>query len=161
MSKDNTVALRQGLSSVREELIDLINQMDDSQWDKVVYAEGEEWRASHLLRHIVSSEKGMTATIENIRRGGSGVPEDFDLARWNARTVTKMNDLTVVQLREELLTNRQRLFALIEDLSDEDLSKRGRHASLRIMSVKEILELIASHEKQHTRDIRAAVFSAG
>ncbi len=101
----------------------------------------------------------MAATIENIRSGGSGVPEDFDLARWNSRTVSKMTDFSPDELSQQLARNRQRLFDLIDDLSDEDMSIRGRHASLRVMSIKEILELIANHERGHTQDIRAAIFT--
>lgn len=161
MSEDTVSTIRESLISAREDLLDLIHDTDPSQWDVTVYAEGEKWRASDLLRHIVSSEKGMTATIKNIQVGGEGVPEDFDLNRWNSRSVAKMRDELPSAMEEELHRNRKNLFELMDSLTTVDLSKKGRHASLRIMTIGEILQMIASHERLHTRDLRSAISSKG
>jgi hypothetical protein len=46
---------------------------------------------------------------------------------------------------------------LIDTLADEDWDKRGRHASLEIMSVEEVLNLIADHERTHFAAVRSAL----
>jgi hypothetical protein len=99
----------------------------------------------------------MTNLIENIRKGGEGVPADFDLHRWNNRNVNKAKEKSPQILFDELENNRLRLLELLDSLEEEDWNKQGRHGSLRMMSVEEILNLIADHESWHGNDIRQAI----
>jgi hypothetical protein len=46
---------------------------------------------------------------------------------------------------------------MLATTTDEELDRRGRHGSLRILSVEDIFALIADHERRHLLDIRRAV----
>jgi hypothetical protein len=99
----------------------------------------------------------MTRLIENIRDGGEGASPEFDLTRWNDSRVKKARHKTIADLTADLTQNRTHLLGVIESLGEDDWDKRGRHGSLRIMSIEEILHLIADHEERHMGDIRQAV----
>ncbi|HEX6383582.1 MAG TPA: DinB family protein [Anaerolineae bacterium] len=65
------------------------------------------------------------------------------------------------ELLAEMEENRERLFQFIDSLEPEDWNKKGRHASLRTMTIEEIARLIADHERRHTTDIRQALERLG
>ena len=157
MSDSKKATLRAKLEANRQELLATLQPLTDKQWNIVVFSEGEGWRVSDLLRHLVDAERSMTNLIENIRKGGEGVPADFDLQRWNSRNVGKAKEKSPDLLFGELETNRVRLLELLDSIEAEDWDKKGRHGSLRMMTVEEILNLIADHESWHGNDIRQAI----
>jgi uncharacterized protein (TIGR03083 family) len=159
MSDTKKEEIREALTSARQELLSLLSGLGEWQWAAPVFTHEEEdgWSVADVLRHLVDSERGMTAQMKIIGEGGEGVPPDFDLNRWNARAVTKAKDKVPAELLAEMEKNREGLLQFIDSLASEDWHKQGRHASLRIMSIEEIARLIASHERRHTADIREAL----
>lgn len=157
MSDEKKNAIKAKLTAIREETVDFVSGLNDEDWQLPAYGEGSEWTIADMFRHVVDSERGMIGTMNSIRKGGEGVPADFDLARWNRRVVSKLADKTPEQLFEEMGENRIQLFNFIDELTDEDWEKRGRHASLRIMSIEEICHLIGDHERMHVGVMRQAV----
>ena len=153
MYEETKVKIFQKLSGVRQTLLATLDDLESEEWEKTVYMEHAYWTVKDLFGHLMDSERSMTRLIETIKEGGEGVPPDFDLNRWNARTIKKTLDLTPDEIRSEMITNRGRLLEMLSDMPDEDWSKKGRHGSLQIMSVEEILNLIADHENEHLRDI--------
>lgn len=149
--------LKNDLTQAREDLLGLFSSIDEIEWTTVVYSEGQVWTVAHILGHLTGAEASMTRLIEMIRDGGEGVPPDFDLQRWNARGIKKTSDKSPQDLIAAMSINRVRLFTLIDEMQDEDFSKSGRHGSLRIMTIQEILEQIANHERHHVQDIREAL----
>jgi hypothetical protein len=145
------------LERVRGALLDLVGTIEGDKWQQQVFSESDEWQVSDLLRHVVSAEQSMTRLVENIREGGEGASPDFDLTRWNARGVQKARQKSVEELTAELAQNRAYLLGVIESLGEDDWDKKGRHGSLRIMTIEEILHLIADHEERHMEDIQRAV----
>jgi hypothetical protein len=145
------------LERVRGALLDLVGTIEGDKWQQQVFSESDEWQVSDLLRHVVSAEQSMTRLVENIREGGEGASPDFDLTRWNARGVQKARQKSVEELTAELAQNRTYLLGVIESLDEDDWDKKGRHGSLRIMTIEEILHLIADHEERHMEDIQRAV----
>jgi len=145
------------LTTTREAFFALARQLEESDWTQPIYTHGEEWSAADVLRHLTDAESGMLGTMRNILKGGGGVPEDFDLNRWNRSRVAKAKDKTPSELLAQMEENRAELLAFIDELDAEDLNKEGRHASLRIMSIEEILHQIADHERQHMADLRHAL----
>lgn len=147
------------LAASRAELLDYIASVEDADWETAVFAaesgdESSAWSALDIIRHLVNAEWGMTGLMINIQSGKGGVPEDFDRARYNNRSVSKLAEKTPQELVESLNKNRVRLLDFIETLRDEDWQKSGRHASLNIYSIEEICHIIADHERTHIRDIR-------
>jgi uncharacterized damage-inducible protein DinB len=154
---DRKEAIVKKLEGVRASLLDMAATIPDDQWERRVFPESEEWQVSDLFRHVVSAEHSMTRLIENIRDGGEGASPEFDLTRWNDSRVKKARHKTIADLTADLTQNRTHLLGVIESLGEDDWDKRGRHGSLRIMSIEEILHLIADHEERHMGDIRQAV----
>ena len=157
MTDSRKTMIKDKLAGARTGLLDLVDPFGDSEWGTVAYSEGQEWTAADILRHLTGAEASMTRLIELIRDGGDGVPADFDLQRWNARGIEKAGEKLPRELISEMSHHRAHLFDIIDGLQGDDWSKSGRHGSLRIMTIEEILNLIADHEAQHTQDIRETV----
>jgi len=156
MTDSQKTMIKDKLATARLGLLYVVDSCGDAEWATVVYSEGQEWTVTDILRHLTGAEASMTRLIELIRDGGDGVPADFDLQRWNARGVQKATYKLPSQLIAEMSSNRAHLIETIDNLQDDDWSKSGRHGSLRIMTIEEILNLIADHEMDHTQDIREA-----
>ena len=157
MTDSRKTTIKDKLARARVGLLDLVDPFGDAEWATVAYSEGQTWTTADILRHVTSAEASMTRLVELIRDGGDGVPADFDLQRWNTRGVQKAGEKLPSELIGEMSHNRALLFATIDGLQDDDWNKSGRHGSLRIMTIEEILNLIADHETQHTQDIRETV----
>jgi hypothetical protein len=147
------------LAATRADLVKVARELDWDSWTHPVYGHGgeKEWSAMDLLRHLVWAEGGMLRLMRQIRAGEEGAPADFDLDRYNAAGVNKLKDERPADLLLRLEKNRNELLAFVESLEEGDWEKKGRHGSLRIMSIREILERIADHEAQHLADLREAL----
>ncbi len=154
MNESDKKALEAKLTRARQELLAMVEPFDQEEWQTLVYSEDQEWKVADVLRHLAGAESSMTRLSEIIRDGGEGVPEDFDLARWNKRGIQKASDKQPPEILVEMSQNRESLFKFIDSLTEEDWSKSGRHGSLRIMTIEQIVHLIADHELRHTSDIK-------
>jgi hypothetical protein len=157
MAAEREDLVKAKLAASREEMSALAASLNESDWDRLSYSEGSEWRLIDILRHVADSERGMTRLIVQIQSGGEGVPPDFDLHRWNQRAVSKLQDKTAADLLADMTTSRAELLAVIDSLDDADWDKKGRHASLRIMTIEEVCHLIADHEQAHAALMRQSL----
>jgi len=148
--------IREELAESRARLNQVLNAVGD-QWDTQVYSDGAQWNVRQLVTHLSISEAGMFSTAKKITQGGEGVPADFDLERYNRRSVEKNAEQTPQQARAALDQSRLEMLAWMCDLTDEQLALKGRHASLQIFAVEDFLRTIASHEKTHADDIARAL----
>lgn len=149
--------LHQHLLSSRTSLLEWLNALTPEQWQTVIFSEENQWTAADILRHLASAQRGMASQITQIQSGGTGVPDDFDLARWNARSVQKTQEKTVSELLAELESGQMQLLSILDTMQDDDWEKKGRHGSGRILSIAEIFHLIGSHESSHAQDIQQAL----
>lgn len=145
------------LSDARAALLTAVSPLTAADWAKPIYSEGSTWQISDILRHVADSQSGMMQLMQGIQAGGGGVPEDFDLARWNAKRVKKYEEKSPADLLAQLEQEQVALFAFIDGLEADDWEKSGRHATLRIMSIEEICRLIADHETIHAGEITTAL----
>ncbi|MCU0497962.1 MAG: DinB family protein [Anaerolineae bacterium] len=151
------------IKNIRHKLIesaDFVNTVLDQvgeQTDVQVYSDGLGWTVRQLVVHLSEAYRGMNNQAINISEGRDLIPPDFDIERYNKRQTEKNADKTFEQARGELQTAREQLLTWLDSLDDEKLDHKGRHASLRVMSVEEILLLQALHEKGHAADIAHAL----
>ena len=89
--------------------------------------------------------------------GQQVIPPDFDVQRYNARTTEKLASKTVGEARAEMTQSRQVLLEWLESVDEEKLSREGLHASGNVMTVRNMLRIQALHERDHARDIAAAL----
>lgn len=157
MTDEEKQGLLTQLQTTRQELKTLLTGLTDAQWETAVYSEESTWTIADLLRHLTGAESSMTKLMTLIRDGGEGVPEDFDLNRWNARVVQKTKEIPTSALFAEMEQNRAGLIDFINSLADADWEKKGRHGSGHILSITQICQLIAAHEATHTADIQKIV----
>ena len=157
MADTKKEAIKAKLATTRKEFFTTLNGLTEEQWSALAYSEGSEWQVVDILRHVADSERGMTALMVQIKAGGEGVSPDFDLARWNRRVVSKLSDKGPQELLDGMTENRVALNAFIDSLEDGDWEKKGRHASLQILTIEQVCHLIADHEAQHLAGIREAL----
>ena len=154
---DQRETLRQHLLTSRAALLTCLTRLTEEQWQTVVFSDDNLWTSSVILRHLVDAQRGMISQIAQIQAGGTGVPEDFDLARWNARGVRKAQEKTPVELLGELEEGQTNALRLLETLQEGDWEKQGRLGSGRILTIAEIFQVIGSHEANHAQDISQAL----
>lgn len=132
-------------------LTDHLGRLTPADWERPIQDADQQWTARQILVHLVDSQKGMTGQMLRINQGEEAIPVDFDLNRWNKRTVEKNAERTVADLMAQLESDFAKLKTFVSSLSDADFDKRGRHSSLEIMSLEQISRLIASHEMEHVQ----------
>ena len=148
--------LQNDLQTARHTLLATLADFDEAQWETAVFSEGDTWTVLDVLRHVADSQHSMTRLMMKIRDTGEGVPDDFDLVRWNASRVSKARVKTHPEVLAQLEADQQTLFDFMASLDEADWEKRGRHGSGHIMSIAEICALIAQHELTHTADMQNA-----
>ena len=57
----------------------------------------------------------------------------------------------------DLEENETAFLETLARITEEDWTKEGRHASLRILTIEEICHLIPDHEQAHLLDIQQAL----
>ncbi len=144
--------LKTQLADARAYLNHVLDQVGD-RWDMQIYSDGAAWTARQLLIHLAISDNGQTSTVMAIAAGQDNVPADFDLERYNRRSVEKRADMTPAEARQMLADARAKLTAWLDTIDADTLNKRGRHASLNVYSVAEFLQVMADHERAHAQDI--------
>ena len=152
--------LKEKLSRARDELLQWTRTLHESDWTQAVYAHDEVWTVRDVFCHLIWAEGGMARLIQQIRQGEEGVPADFDVNRYNARGVRKLQEKPLAELLSMMTKNRDWILQILDELSPEELQRKGRHGTLRIMSIEDVLHMIADHERQHLGDLRQAVSGA-
>jgi hypothetical protein len=142
------------LAEAREELnnaLDAIGERGDEQ----IYSDGAQWTLRELAVHLALADKGHNGMVMHYAEGKEFIPADYDLERYNRGSVRKQADMTVADARAAMQASREALLAWMNTVDDSVLDKKGRHATLKIMTISEILDVMAWHEASHAADIRA------
>jgi uncharacterized damage-inducible protein DinB len=153
---DRKAELKAKLAESRRLLNAVFDQVGDG-WETVIYAEGVGWTVRQIAAHLVDAERGHFTQANNIAEGRDIIPEDFDIERYNASRTAKNQDKTPAESRADLETVRAQIIAWLDELDKEKLDRRGRHATLQIMTVHDILRLASLHERAHAGDIARAL----
>lgn len=148
--------LKARLDESRQYLNSVLDQVGD-RWETPVYSDGLKWTVRQIVAHLADADRGHNAQAMNIAEGKDIIPEDFDIERYNRRTTEKTAEKSGEQARSELEASRKQLTEWLFTIDDNMLDKKGRHASLRIMTVEEILGVTVAHERSHAKDIAAAL----
>jgi len=135
----------------------LFSDLTDEQWTKEVYTEGSVWTVRNILVHLVTAERGLTKLFVNIRDGGPGASEDFDIDRYNASQQEKSGKLMPRELLEQYKSVRAELIIWVSTLDEADLDKIGRHPFMGQTTLREMIKMIYLHNQLHYRDLRKAL----
>ena len=140
------------LSVARDYLNRILSQVGD-RWETQIYTEGAAWTARQLLIHLAITDQGQSNTVMAIASGEELVPPDFDLERYNKRSVEKRAEMTVEEARQMLNDTRAKFNDWLDHVDEATLDLTGRHGSLNVYSIAEFLEVMATHERNHANDI--------
>lgn len=149
--------LAERLKTEGEKTAAFFASLTTDQWKSTVYTEGSEWTVRNVLAHFVTAEKGLFRLFANIREGGPGASEDFDIDRYNARQQEKTKEFTPQELLEQFKAVRAEVSAWVAELSETDLEKRGRHPFLGVTTLAEMIKMVYRHNQIHYRDLRKVV----
>lgn len=134
------------------QVLDLVQNRADEQ----LYSDGAQWTIRQLAIHLALADKGHNQMLFHYAEGKEYIPADYDIDRYNKRSVDKSDSMTFEQARASLAESRAELLAWLDTLTDETiLDKTGRHATLQIMSLSQIMEIMARHEEGHAKDMQA------
>ena len=145
------------LESDGAKTIEFFSSLASEQWDLPIYSEGPGWRVHNLLAHFTEVEGSIGKLIRQVVEGGSGVPEDFDIDRWNAKHTGEISTQDRDLLLAEFARRRRATVEMVRALSDADLEKRGRHPALGVTEVGHMVRLMYIHIQGHRRDIKRAM----
>ncbi|MBI5666764.1 MAG: DinB family protein [Chloroflexi bacterium] len=144
--------IKRQLAEARQYLNNVLDQVGD-RWDAQVYAEGAAWTVRQLLVHLMITDKGHNNMMMAIARGENTIPDDFDLERFNRRSVEKRAEVTPEEARAALAQTAAERDAWLDTIDDDTLLKQGRHGSMRVLSIEQILGVVADHDRNHANDI--------
>ncbi len=154
---DRKHALYDYLNHTREALLELIGQMQPADWDKAIQSTEGGWTVKQALLHIATSEVGQINTGKAIAADQPTVPDDFDLNRYNARQIQKNQDKQPPEILFGMAESRQKLLAFLEEVPEEALDKRGKHARGDVISLEQLFFRIGEHEGDHAAEIKRAL----
>ncbi len=147
--------IKQNLAEARQRLDRVLDAAEPHQ-DVTVFSDGQGWTVRHLAVHLADADQGNARQVMGIAAGQEVIPPDFDLDRYNRRTIEKRGAMTYAEARAALAASRAELLAWLDTADDAVLDAQGRHASRNIMSVEKILSIMAWHERAHADDIARA-----
>ncbi len=154
---DRKQAILADLERARAVLNSVLDKLTPEQWAMPVQEGDAHWTAHQVLSHLFDAERGMISQAVRIAAGEEPIPPDFDLNRWNKRATEKLKDKSVAELRQGLAELSLKLKEELDKLSEAQLDRIGRHSSLQMMSVEQIIQLIGAHEIAHAEGIAAAL----
>jgi len=144
--------IKADLTNARQHLEHVLDSVGD-RWETQVYSDGAGWTVKQLAIHLSDADRGTNGQIMGIAAGREVIPADFDLNRYNKRSVEKRIEMSMEDVRKSLNATRAELLTWLDTVDDSALDNTGRHASLKILSVAEILDVMAAHERAHADDI--------
>jgi hypothetical protein len=133
------------------------SSLAEPEWGIRVYLDEMEWQVKDVLAHFISAEKSFLVLFDNIKILGQGTPEDFSIDKFNNSQVKKMKDLSYADLLVLFHETRNQTGKWVNDLSDEDMEKAGRHPAMGEAKLKDMIKMIYLHNQMHLRDLRSAI----
>jgi len=152
---DRKTAIRQDLADAQHALLMELDRIGPDDWSRVSPYEG--WTLRNLLTHLTTSEVAFGPTLRRMAAGQGGVPADFDPNRWNASQLRRRGEVDAAALRAELEAAHADMLTLLETLDDTALDHRGYLSTGIEGNTEDNFRLVASHKRDHTKDIRAAL----
>lgn len=132
----------------------ILNAFTPEQWDLPAPSEEDApWKVRDVLAHMAVSELGQLGQITRCLEGGVTVPDDFDLSRFNRRSVQKQADKTPAQLLADIETGHTQVLATLAQVAEADLDKTGRHARGDMLTIEQFFIRITEHRRQHAQEL--------
>jgi DinB family protein len=136
----------------------ILNSFTPEQWERPAPSEEDApWKARDVLAHMAVSELGQLGQITRCLAGEVTVPDDFDLRRFNRRSVQKQAEKTPAQMLADIESGHTQVLATLVDVAEGDLDKTGRHARGDVLTVEQFFIRITEHRRQHAEELQEAL----
>lgn len=145
-------ALVERLKQARELLLERLARIGNRAEERI-YSDGAQWTLRQLAIHLMISDKGHLAMVQGIANGKEIIAPDYDLERFNQRSVEKNASVTVEEAMRSLRETHAAMVAWLGTIEDSVLDKEGLHASLQVMTIERIVNVVAWHDGLHGDDI--------
>lgn len=161
MQPSRKESIRQYLAARHAESMAVLEAIAEAEWARPLYStENADWAVRDALAHLTVSEGGQLAVIERCLAGEQAISGDFDLDRFNRRSVEKSAHRSPAELLAQLKADYERVLAALEAVAEADLDKTLRHARGDSISVEHAFRRIAEHRADHAAEIAAALSPA-
>ena len=157
---DDKGSLIEGLKKDQEKMMVFMREMPEYWWDRQVYSEGAAWSVRDIMTHINEAERSIPYLIRQVLEGGEGVPEDFDLNRYNESKVKKMAGLKNQELMEMFDKQRGETILMVEGMSEAELDHEGRHPFLGKTQARAMIRMMVIHTHRHRQEIKRELEAA-
>ena len=152
---DRKVQLRERLEAGRAEFLAAVEALTEEDLARPAGHESD-WTVKDLIGHVAYAEGSMLPMIQRPLAGQAHqVPPDFDLNRWNDSRVRRAKEQPVPALLERLAESRREALALLDGMGDADLDRPTSHPRALDTTVAGVFRIIADHERDHARELRA------
>jgi len=152
MPRTQIEALQDELRQARSALLEALARIGERS-EARIYSEGAQWTLRQLAIHLMIADQGHNNMVMAAARGENIIPEDYDLERFNRRSVEKASELSMEQAIERMTDSRRALLDWLAGQDDAVLAQQGRHATLQMMSIAQMMGVMAAHERGHADDI--------
>lgn len=154
--------LKQKLALERAKLLDAVNALSAAERAEP-FLDG--WSVNDLLAHVAHSEavnvkfaklmltNAKPVQVEAVAADFPDYVGEFELDRFNAYMTDKLRAHSPEQILQNLRETRAATLAWMEQLTPEQLERRGEHAAWGEQTVRGMLKILALHDKMHTQDI--------
>jgi hypothetical protein len=151
-------SLRARIEADHAASLEIFRGLSAEQWLQPVPSdEGADWKARDVLAHVAVSEAGQLGQITRCLAGEVTVPDDFDLHRFNRRSVQKQAETSVADFLDIIERDHARVLAALEATPEADLDKTGRHARGDVITIEQFFHRITEHRRQHAEELQRAL----
>jgi pimeloyl-ACP methyl ester carboxylesterase len=123
-------------------------------WSRPAHGDGEGWTAKELLAHLSSTQAAMPAVVSAPPPSGNGDRPPFDAARWNASQLRKRQERRPSELADEMRRGAEQVHA---ELMSADLGEPARAGSFAGLELREAMERMLDHQREHLAELRSAL----
>jgi hypothetical protein len=151
-------AIRQRILADHAASLAILQALTPEQWEMPAPSESDApWKARDVLAHLAASEGGQLHQINKCLAGEPPVPDDFDLTRFNRRSVQKQADKLPADLLNAIAAGHAKVLARLDEVNESDLDKSGRHARGDVLTVEQFFIRVTEHRRQHAEELQRAV----
>jgi uncharacterized damage-inducible protein DinB len=164
--QSNLEPILNNLSKAQAGLLSAADSISGEQWE--TSPSNGSWSAAELIAHLIMVERAIIASADRIvQKQPKAVPLlrrfHLPMALVEARLIKRKSPIPVdgqlIGEKEEMLAElravRERSLAFITETKNRDLSSyRWRHPFLGSLNTYEWLQMIASHEVRHTKQMK-------
>ncbi len=144
--------LKSTLRHARAMLLEAIEKIGD-RGEEQLYSDGAAWTLRQLAIHLLISERGIIQVIQRAYAGEDPIAPDYDVDRYNKRSVEKHADMTIAEAVAGLHEARQAYLAWLDTVEEAKLDVVKRHPLQDKIPLWQFIERQALHERMHAQDI--------